>query len=99
MAVITIKDLHTNSALDWKAMASIRGAGGAPWVYGWARPFIEKAQNFGSGAPINLFQTNNFYIADQMNNQISVIDVNNSASNATINVNATQNASNNLRLA
>ncbi|MGZ3240873.1 MAG: hypothetical protein ACXWIN_06790 [Burkholderiaceae bacterium] len=99
MAAITIKDLHTSRAMDLKAMASIRGAGGAPWVYGWARPYIERAANFGSGSPINLFQTNNFYIADQMNNQISVIDVKNSAANANINVNATQNASNNLKLA
>jgi len=59
-----------------------------------SHPFLER-----SGSPINLFQTNNFYIADQMNNQISVIDVKNSASNATINVNATQNAANNLKLA
>lgn len=99
MAAITIKDLPTSRALDLKAMTSIRGAGGAGWVFGWARPYIEQAAHFGSGAPINLFQTNNFYIADQMNNQISVIDVKNSASNATINVNATQNASNNLKLA
>ena len=99
MAAITIKDLHTSRALDLKAMASIRGAGGAGWVFGWARPYIEQAQRFGSGSPINLFQTNNFYIADQMNNQISVVDVNNSASNATINVNATQQGTNSMNLA
>ncbi|MGZ5818926.1 MAG: hypothetical protein ACXWJD_09280 [Burkholderiaceae bacterium] len=98
MAVITINDLHTNRALDLKAMSSIRGAG-AGWVYGWIRPYVDAAPSFGSNAPINFYQTNNFYIADQMNNQISVIDVKNSAANASINVNATQNAANNLKLA
>jgi hypothetical protein len=99
MATITINDLCKNDALDMKAMSSIMGAGGAPWVYGWARPYIDKAQSFGSGGPVNLFQTNNFYIADQMNNLFSVVDVKNTAANSTINVNALQQAGNSLQLA
>lgn len=99
MATITINDLSMNRALDVKAMSSIKGAGGAPWVYGWAQPFIAKTQSAGFGGPVNLFQTNNFYIADQMNNQFSVIDIKNSAANANINVNALQQAGNSLKLA
>jgi hypothetical protein len=98
MATITINDLHANRALDMKAMASIKG-GGAEWVYGWIRPYVEPVSNFGSGSPVNLYQTNNFYIADQMNNQISVIDIKNAAANANINVNALQQAGNSLKLA
>ena len=98
MATITINDLCKNDALDVKAMSSIIGAGGAPWVYGWARPFIEKTQSFGSGGPVNLFQTNNFYIADQMNNQFQSIDVHNNAPNSTIAVDANMDARNKGRL-
>jgi YVTN family beta-propeller protein len=99
MAAITINDLHINRALDLKAMSSIKGGMTGGWVFGWIRPFVDAAPSFGSNAPVNFYQTNNFYIADQMNNQISVIDVKNSAANATINVNAMQNASNSLKLA
>lgn len=81
MATITIKDLRTNRVLDRKAMSFIRG-GGAPWVYGWIRPFIEQSP---SVVPvINFYQINNY--ADQMINQVQLVDINNSAANSNINV-------------
>jgi hypothetical protein len=91
MAAITINDLAVSRELDRDAMASIRGAG-AGWVFGWIRPFVEAAPSFGQ--VFNFYQTNNIFVADQMNNQIAVIDVNNSAANATINVDARQLAGN-----
>ena len=81
MAAITIKDLSTQRTLDRKAMSFVRG-GGAEWVYGWIRPFVSTQPSF--GPVINFYQINNF--ADQMINQIQVVDINNSAANANINV-------------
>src|SRR4051794_10609007 len=46
MATITINDLHKNRALDHKAMAAIKGAIGAPWVYGWIRAFVQQSPSF-----------------------------------------------------
>jgi len=94
MAVITVKDLRTDCTLDRKTMSAVNGrGGGAPWVYGWISPYVEEAfTRFRS--IINFYQTNNFYIADQMNNQIQVIDIDNSAANATINVAPKQTAVN-----
>jgi hypothetical protein len=92
MPAMTINDLPANRALDRKAMASIRGAGGAGWVFGWIRPFVPDVPSFGQ--VVNFYQTNNIFIADQMNNQIMAIDVHNSAANATINVDARQLALN-----
>lgn len=91
MATIAINDLPKNHALDRKAMSTIKG-GGAPWVFGWIRPFVESSPSFGSS--INFFQTNNIYVADQMNNQFQVIDIEATAANATINVDAQQLANN-----
>ena len=94
MATITIKDLNQNRALDNKAMSAIKGAG-APWVFGWIRPFVASSASSGSfGGTLNLYQTNNFYIADQMNNQFQVIDIEASAANANIHVDAKQLAGN-----
>lgn len=82
MAALTINDLPACRRLDLKAMSSVRGAG-APWVYGWIRPFVPDTPSFGSA--INFYQVNNYY-ADQINNQIQVVDVRNSAANANISV-------------
>jgi hypothetical protein len=92
MAAITIKDLRMKRELDGKAMSRITGARSANWVYGWAKAYVDPAQKFASSG--NFYQTNYFYIADQMNNQISMIDVQNSAANAVINVDANQQAGN-----
>jgi hypothetical protein len=83
MALIKIKDLRIDRALDREAMAAIRG-GGAPWVFGWIRPYVAATQSFGS--VINFFQINNNYFADQLINQVQNVEINNSASNANINV-------------
>jgi hypothetical protein len=92
MATTTIADLPTSRALDYKAMSSIKGAGGAPWVFGAFRAFVPESARF---APIvNFFQTNNIFVADQLSVQFQTIDIDNSASNAVINVDANQNALN-----
>jgi hypothetical protein len=81
MASITITDLPTSATLDHKAMSAIRGAG-APWVFGWIRPFVAEPP---SQLPvINFYQINNF--ADQMINQYQTVSVNNSGANAMLNV-------------
>jgi hypothetical protein len=90
MAVITLNDLPTNRALDRQAMLSIRGAGGAPWVFGAFRPFVRAIP---TAAPfVNFFQTeNNFYQIDnsvhldQSVNQFQTVQINNSGNNSTIN--------------
>ncbi len=83
MAAIRINDLHANRELDRKAMSSIQG-GGAPWVFGWIRPYVAEAASFGQ--VVNFYQINNNYFADQMNNQFQVVDIKNSAPNSNINV-------------
>lgn len=90
MTTTTINDLPVSRALDYKAMSAIKGAGGAPWVFGAFRAFLPESARF---APIvNFFQTN--FVADQLNVQFQTIDVDNSAPNAVINVVAGQNALN-----
>ena len=39
MATTTITDLPASRALDYQAMSAIRGAGGAPWIFGAFVPF------------------------------------------------------------
>lgn len=82
MATITINDLPANRALDRKAMSAIRGAGGAPWVFGWIRPFI--GDSAGQMPVINFYQINNY--ADQMINQYQMVNVNNTGNNASLTV-------------
>jgi len=90
MSTTTISDLPMSRALDYKAMSSIRGAAGAPWVFGAFRAFLPESARL---APIvNFYQTN--FIADQLNVQFQTIDVDNSGANAVINVVAGQNALN-----
>ena len=84
MATTTINDLRMSRALDYKAMSCIKGAGGAPWVFGAFQPFLPESARF---LPIvNFYQTNNTFVADQLTVQFQNIDVSNSAANATINV-------------
>ena len=71
MTATTITDLPLSRALDYKAMSSIKGAGGAPWVFGAFQPFVRESARF---APIvNFFQTNNTFVADQLNVQFQTI--------------------------
>jgi hypothetical protein len=81
MASITIGDLPTSAPLDRKAMSAIRGAG-APWVFGWIRPFVGASRT--QFPVINFYQINNF--ADQMINQFQSVSVNNSGANSNLNV-------------
>ena len=81
MASITISDLPTSSTPDRKAMSAIRGAG-APWVFGWIRPFVGASPT--QFPVINFYQINNF--ADQMINQFQSVSVNNSGANSNLNV-------------
>ena len=90
MSTLTIRDLPLDVQLDRKAMVSIYGGGGAPWVFGAFQPFVETASRT-PGSIINLFQSNTFqsntyYIADRMTNQFLTIDVKNSAPGANISV-------------
>lgn len=90
MAAITINDLPACRLLDLKAMSSFRGAG-APWVYGWIRPFVGAVRSV--DPVVNFYQINNFQ-AEQMNNQFQVINVSNLAPNSNISVVAEENGVN-----
>ena len=91
MATATIRDLPSSRALDLQALRSIRG-GGAEWIFGAFRAFVPDVPTI---LPIvNFNQTNNFFVADQLNVQFQNIDVNSSAPGANINVVAGQNAVN-----
>jgi len=91
MATTTIRDLPSSRALDYRALRSIRG-GGAEWVFGAFRAFVPEVSTI---LPIvNFNQTNNFFVADQLNVQFQNVNVENSAPGANINVNAGQNAVN-----
>jgi len=81
MAAITIRDLHTNRVLDERQMSFIKG-GGAPWIYGWIRPYTESSGGF--GGVINFYQINNY--ADQMIHQYQLVDIDNTAAGASISV-------------
>jgi hypothetical protein len=91
MATITIKDLPTDRVLDRKAMSAVRGGNGS-WVFGCFRPYTPHTSSFGSGSVINFYQINNY--ADQMINQVQIVDVNNTAPNANINVGVNESSTN-----
>lgn len=81
MGVIKINDLPKDRTLDCKAMSSIRGAGGAPWVFGVAKPFMPDS----FGPSVNLFQiTNNVtntFVGQQVN-KFEIVNITNSGSNS-----------------
>jgi hypothetical protein len=79
--MITISDLPTSRALDVKAMSSLRGAGGAPWVYAF-RPAIAATPSL--PMVVNHYETNNFTFVDKMVNQFTVLNIENSGDNATL---------------
>ena len=84
MGVITITDLPTNLSLDLKAMSSIRGGGGAPWVYSFPR-FGGASKEFSPSVMNNFYQVNNNYFAENMINNIQAVSINNFGDKANIN--------------
>jgi len=94
MASIIISDLPASACLDRRAMAAIRG-GGAPWVFGWIRPYVDGTPGGASGRSpvINFYQINNY--ADQMINQFQTVTVNNAGANAQLDVNVDERSVNN----
>ncbi len=81
--MITITDLPVSRALDIKVMSSLRGAGGAPWVFGAFRPFFEPAPSIAPA--VNFLQiTNNFTYIDKVVNQFTTLDINNSGANSNV---------------
>jgi hypothetical protein len=93
MASITVSDLSLNLALDHKAMAAIRG-GGAPWVFGWIQPYVPPTPVMSTVPVVNLYQVNNSFYANQMNNQFQSVEVSNSGTNAVLVVPTTATGSN-----
>jgi hypothetical protein len=91
MATIAINDLPASHELDCRAMARIRGAGGAPWVFGWILPYTDASP--GRSPVINFYQINNY--AEQMINQYQMVSVTNSAANSTLNVQVDESSVNN----
>ncbi|HEY2021579.1 hypothetical protein [Paraburkholderia sp.] len=84
MSCLTINDLSLNLALDRKAMAAIRGGGGAPWVYGWIQPYVPQTPSI--GPVVNLYEVSNNFYANQMINQFQSVDVRNFGANSNLNV-------------
>src|ERR1700761_9497306 len=81
MATLTISDLPSSRALDYRAMSAIRGAGAGDWVLYAFQPYRPPSSSI---LPvINFYQTNN-YIADNLTVQTENINVNNSAAGASI---------------
>ena len=88
MGSMTISDLPDSRALDYKAMAAIRGAGAGDWVL---YAFVPYRPPVSPILPVvNFYQTN--YFADNLTLQTENINVNNTAPSASINVGAVQNA-------
>jgi hypothetical protein len=88
MASLTLSDLPSSLALDYRAMSAIRGAGPGDWVL---YAFIPYRPPVASILPVvNFYQSN--YFANNLTLQTENINVSNSAPSATINVGAVQNA-------
>jgi hypothetical protein len=89
MASITISDIPASALLDRRAMSAIRG-GGAPWVFGWIRPYVDALTS--QSPVINFYQINN--VADQMINQFQTVSVVNSGANAALDLNVAESSVN-----
>jgi hypothetical protein len=102
MGILTITDLAYDRELDQAAMSAISGGGGAPWVYGWITPYVDRGSGgggAGGGATVNVFDvTNNIYEVTnnvtntttnvgQMINQFQSTSVTNTGNGATLTVN------------
>ena len=91
MTAIAIRDLPLNRALDVRAMSAIKGARNGLWAIG---AFVPYRPPVSVGPVANFYQTNNIFIADQLNIQLQSIAVENTAPGANITVNAGQDAIN-----
>lgn len=84
MANIKLTDLHRPARkLDHESMARIRGAAGAPWVFGWIQAYLPSQE--GAAPVINFYQINNY--ADQLVNQFQMVNVSNTGPNSIVTVN------------
>jgi hypothetical protein len=90
MAHLRITDLPVHQVLDRQAMRRIRGADGAPWVFGWIRAYMPPQP--GMAPVINFYQINNY--ADQLINQFQMVNVSNSAPNSVLNVGVDERSQN-----
>jgi hypothetical protein len=90
MTAITISDLPQHRALDQRAIACIRGAAGAPFVYGWIQPYTPPQPSSPAFPAMNFYQINNtinntsIFYAEQVVNQFQTIEINNSAASSNI---------------
>ncbi|AET91149.1 hypothetical protein BYI23_B005420 [Burkholderia sp. YI23] len=107
MCALTISDLQYDRELDHAAMSAIGGGGGAPWVFGWIVPFVERPSGGDGGASAvtlidvtnNIYQvtnniTNNNITVGQMVNQFQSVAVSNTGNGATLTVNPNSVAGN-----
>lgn len=95
MAQIKIGNLRADRSLDRQAMARIRGGDGAGWCFGWIQPYLPE-QSRGLPPVINFYQINNY--ADQMINQVQMVNVSNSAPNSILNVGVDERSTNNGKI-
>ena len=94
MTTMTITDLPSSRALDYKAMAAIRGAGlTGDWCLFAFQPFVPASDRI--VPTMNFYQTN--YFADQLNLLTTNIDVRNSGPGG-VNITTLQNALNVLQV-
>lgn len=86
MTAITISDLPQQLALDRDSIACIRGAAGAPFVYGWIQPYIPPQPAVAGFPLMNFYQINNtnVFYAEQVVNQFQTVEINNSAASSNI---------------
>ncbi|MFL6673661.1 MAG: hypothetical protein ACJ8LG_10260 [Massilia sp.] len=91
MVSIRINDLPASRDLDRRAMSRIRGADGAPWVFGWIRAYLPARAD--TSPVINFYQINNY--ADQLINQFQLVDVRNTAPNSVVTVGVDERSTNN----
>jgi hypothetical protein len=108
MGIITVTDLEYDRELDRAAMSAISGGGGAPWVYGWITPYVDRGSGGAAlgGATVNIIDvtnnvydvtnnvTNNTTTVGQMINQFQSVNVSNTGSGATLTVNPNSIAGN-----
>lgn len=89
MSTLSIVDLPKSRALDYRAMAVIRGAGTTgDWCLFAFQPFVPQSERIVPS--VNFYQTN--FFADQLNLTNTSIDVHNSG--GAVNINTVQNALN-----